>query len=562
MATELATAYVQIVPSADGISNGISSALGGAVETEGKKAGGKLSSAMGLAMKGGAIAVAAGSAIATGFAAAANATAQYGDNIDKMSQKIGISSDAYQKWDYVMARAGTSVSTMQGSMKTLSAAVQSGSDSFQKLGISADELQNLNKEDLYMRVIEGLSGMEESTERTALATSLLGRAGTELGPLLNEGTDAIREQMQMAEDYGMVMSTEAIAAAATYEDSLTTLQNTFTGLKNNITADFLPAMSSVMDGLALIFSGQDGGIQKVQEGVSLFLQNIVTQIPNVISTGAQLIGALVGAIATTIVQTDWVGIGRDMLTKLSDGVKGLLGIPEGSGFEVIGEMLTGMLNNLPAMAEGAGEAVGRFVQTIGSNMPKILKSGIEILGKIVSGIIQAIPQIVAAVPQVVSSFVKGFTSSGASFMSIGRNIINGITSGISNAVSGMVDAAIKACKKLVDGVKAFFGIASPSKLMKKQVGRFIPEGVAVGITDNIGTVEDAMDDMNSAILGSAVNASYMPSMGGYGAYGADASAFGGTTINVYAAEGQSVREIAEEVSELIQHRAMRKAVAF
>ena len=58
------------------------------------------------------------------------------------------------------------------------------------------------------------------------------------------------------------------------------------------------------------------------------------------------------------------------------------------------------------------------------------------------------------------------------WVGLGSDILSGIASGITNAVSGLVDAAIKACGRLVDSVKSFFGIASPSRLMAKEVGQY------------------------------------------------------------------------------------------
>ena len=88
------------------------------------------------------------------------------------------------------------------------------------------------------------------------------------------------------------------------------------------------------------------------------------------------------------------------------------------------------------------------------------------------------------------------------WLSIGANIIRGIASGITNAVTGLVSAAIQACKKLTGSVKSFFGISSPSRLMRREIGQYIPAGVALGIRDKTNLVKKAMEDMNAEIAGS------------------------------------------------------------
>ena len=164
MAT-LGQAYVQIIPSADGISGQISNVLNGPADTAGKTAGNKFGAGFGGNVKKGLIAAGVG-VTALGAAAGAALTksigdaAEYGDRVDKLSQKIGFSAEGFQKWDYVLQRAGTSIDSMAPVMKKLSTAAVENSDAFQKLGISQEEVANMSQEDLFGRTIEALSGME------------------------------------------------------------------------------------------------------------------------------------------------------------------------------------------------------------------------------------------------------------------------------------------------------------------------------------------------------------------------------------------------------------------
>lgn len=152
MANTIGTAYIQIEPTTQGIGGTISKALNGEAASAGAAAGGKLSSALGSAAKVGSVAVAGlATAIAgtsTALVNAASGTAQYGDNIDKMSQKLGVSAGFYQEWDAVLQHSGTSMEGMQATFKTLSKAVQEGSSSqqaaFEQLGLSMDSLQGMS----------------------------------------------------------------------------------------------------------------------------------------------------------------------------------------------------------------------------------------------------------------------------------------------------------------------------------------------------------------------------------------------------------------------------------
>ena len=111
--------------------------------------------------------------------------AAYGDNIDKMSQKMGISIEAYQEWDAVMQHSGTSMESMKASMKTLANAVENGNEAFEKIGLSQEALAEMSQEEIFEATISGLQNIEDTTQRTYLAGQLLGRGATELGALLN-----------------------------------------------------------------------------------------------------------------------------------------------------------------------------------------------------------------------------------------------------------------------------------------------------------------------------------------------------------------------------------------
>ena len=187
--TTLGTAYVQIVPSTEGIAGELSSALDSAGASagisSGQSFGSSFGSAMGTAAKvgmGAVTAVGAGvTALGKTFTDSAGSVASYGDDIEKTAQKMGFSFQAYQEWDQIMEHNGSSIKAIRTSMQTLSKQTQKNSDAFKKLGISEADLKTMNQEELFSSVITGLQNMGEGTERTALATELLGRGSEGAG---------------------------------------------------------------------------------------------------------------------------------------------------------------------------------------------------------------------------------------------------------------------------------------------------------------------------------------------------------------------------------------------
>lgn len=252
------------------------------VDSEGLSTGlSKISSGVGKAMTGVATAAAAvGTATVAATSALVNQakeTAAFGDNIDKMSQKIGISAEAFQEWDYVFSQNGADINILETGMKTLSSAVAdagngttSAQEKFEMLGLSFEELGQMSQEDMFGAVIAQLQTMPEGAERTALAADLLGKSAMELGPLLNQTADDTQALKDQAKELGMVMSNEAVKNSAALTDAMDNLQRAFTGAKNSIGGEMLPALTDVCNGLALLVSGSEEGSDLIVQGSKTF----------------------------------------------------------------------------------------------------------------------------------------------------------------------------------------------------------------------------------------------------------------------------------------------------
>lgn len=226
-------------------------------------------------------------ALGAGAFKAADGVSKNLDNIDKMSQKLGLSTDAYQEWDYVMKISGTSIDNMAMGLKTLTNkfddAVNGGDsaiESFSRLGLSMEDIQGLSREDLFSKVIFAFQGMEDSAERAALANDLLGRSGQELAPLFNTSAEETQALIENVRDLGGVMSEDAVKQGATFQDSLTSLQTAFAGVSATLVEKLIPAVTNIMDKISKFVA--NGGLDK---------------LISMMQTLAPIIGAVVTAIA-------------------------------------------------------------------------------------------------------------------------------------------------------------------------------------------------------------------------------------------------------------------------
>lgn len=481
----IGTAYVQIIPSSEGISGSLSNVLEGeaasAGESAGKTLGGSLGGSLTSALAGagqvaaGAVAAAttAVTGLATGIMSAAGSTAEYGDTIDKMSQKLGMSAQGYQEWDFILQHSGTSISALKPAMKTLTKELASGSEAFAELGLSTKELEGLDKEAQFNKVVAGLQGVADEAERSRLATELFGRGAMELGPLLNtsaEDTEAMRQQVH---DLGGVMSDEAVKNSAAFQDSLQNLQYSMQGLTNGAIAEFLPSITTIMDGLSAAFSGDEGGINMVADGLMSMFSSAGEILPDLIDKGTSLITQIVEGVASN---ADAIGEGAAQIimqlgaafielapTQLEAAVSLTASLIEGlisgitnaggdigtSGTEIVNFIVNGITTGIPELLNQAADLVEQFTAGLSENLPGLLESGVGMVAQLASGLISGLPEMISAAGNLVNSLLDSLLTLAPQILTAGVQMIVQLVQGISQSLPDIVASATEVFQQLL-----------------------------------------------------------------------------------------------------------------
>ena len=329
--------------------------------------------------------------VITGLSDMIKETAEYGDEVDKMSQKLGLSTDAYQEWDYVLSLAGTEMSSMSTGLKTLTNKLddaKNGSESaqamFAALGLSMDDIANMSREEAFEAVIYGFQGMADSTERAALANDLFGKSGQELAPLFNQTREETEAQIKAAREYGMVMSEDAVEASAEFQDSLETMQRTMNGFKRNMVSGFLPSVSSAMDGFTEILAGNtEEGIALIQEATDEMVQMLNDNLPTLIEVGGKVIVNLISGIAQS----------------LPDLVPAIV--------QVVLEIVDVLLDNLPLIIEAAMQIIIAIIKGIAEALPELIPKIVDVVLTIVDTLIDNIDLLVEAAFQLIVALAIG-----------------------------------------------------------------------------------------------------------------------------------------------------------
>ena len=207
----------------------------------------------GKAAGGGGGAILAGAAVG---AMAAGAAIKYVgteterlDKIAKGAQKSGLGFDQYQRLAHVAELSGSSIDDLSKGTRKLTLNLRDiatgggkkAAIALEEIGLSAADLAGKSAEEQFAILADGLAGIEDDAQKSAIAFELFGKAGTELVPMLNAGGDGIREMSASVK----VMSREQLAAAEAYQDSLTELDKAAGLIAGNLVSGIAPAMTAI-----------------------------------------------------------------------------------------------------------------------------------------------------------------------------------------------------------------------------------------------------------------------------------------------------------------------------
>ena len=177
------------------------------------------------------------------------------DEFAKMSQKVGVSVEVLSGLSFAANLAGTNIGTVERGLGLLSrnlddyaGGVGEAKESFKFLGISAVDLEgNLRSTDeVLFEMADRFKEMPDGTKKTALAMDILGKSGKDLIPLLNEGSEGLRDMLNEADSLGQVLSTETAQSAERFNDSLERLKTSLQGVFNAIIASgFLDTLTNL-----------------------------------------------------------------------------------------------------------------------------------------------------------------------------------------------------------------------------------------------------------------------------------------------------------------------------
>lgn len=223
----------------------------------------------------GALSLAAATAAATGLAVLIGKAADVADQIDKMSIRTGIARGTLQELKFAGDQLGVSFEAIAGVTEAFTRripSIQSGTgdtaEAFRALGVSLRDSkgQLRGMGELFPDIIRGLSGIENETQRNALATQLFGRKAFEIVPMLAAGGEELERLTKRARELGMVMGDSEIAKLVRYQDQMAEFKMQVAAVGQELAIAFLPAAEAGLK----ILSKMAGWVKAVTREIQLF----------------------------------------------------------------------------------------------------------------------------------------------------------------------------------------------------------------------------------------------------------------------------------------------------
>lgn len=555
MATELAKAYVQIIPSAVGIQGRIQKEIEPEADSAGSSFGGKMVGMIKKVIAAAAIGKALSASISEGAAleqSLGGIETLFKDSADKVKanaakayQTAGMSANDYM--ELTTSFSASLLSSLAGDTSKAADAADMAmvdmSDNANKMGTNMEDIKNayqgFAKQNYTMldNLKLGYGGTKSEMER------LLADAQKISGVEYNiDNLSDVYSAIHVIQGQLDITGTTAKEAATTISGSFNQMKAAAKNVMGEIAlgmdvgpalnelantiitfavGNLLPAVWNVISALpsaivtfvtALgpqLFVAVSGLIPQIASGITTgipilyqsamqlmdqFNIGIQEQLPILLQKGVDFITNIVNGILQNLPQV--ITMAGNIITYFANTIISMFPTVLSAGASLLLKLVNGIINNLPQIAQAAATAIVRFVASIGQNLPQILQSGITIIGKLAAGLIRAIPNLVGQIPAIISAIVNAFTSQ--NWGSIGINIISGIASGLRSAAHMLWDAVKGVLGGFKENVLAFFGIHSPSR-WGMFVGEMIDTGIANGLTGNTSLISNAAEELQKSL---------------------------------------------------------------
>ena len=450
---ELAKAYVQIVPSAEGIQGKITEALGGEPAAAGDAAGQSLGAQLVGTLKkviaaagigkiisesinlGGALQQSLGG-VETLFKDSADTVKAYAAQAYKT---VGLSVNDYmeQTTSFAASLLSSVSQDTQAAADLANMAMVDMADNSNKMGTSMQDIQN---------AYQGFA----KQNYTMLDNLKLGYGGTqaEMQRLLKdaEKISGVHYDLgNLADMYSAihVIQKEMDITGTTAKEASTTLTGSFAAMKaaaENVLADWSTGADLTAPLQGLVETAQTflvGNLLPMIGNVLAGIPELVyTLVPEILQSGTQLVTSLAEGFTQGI--PDFLSNALPQLLQFTEELRANAGVFVDAGLNLITQLLNGLIAGLPDLIAYVPDIIINICGIINDNMPKILGEGVAIIVQLVVGIVKAVPDLLANWKKILQAVLS--VISAINWLNIGKNILTGVANGVKSMGSSMLNA--------------------------------------------------------------------------------------------------------------------------
>lgn len=267
----------------------------------------------------------------------------------------------------------------------------------------------------------------------------------------------------------------------------------FTFLKDEV----LPVINGILDGTL----GIDEGINKLTEtflnGVMSMVNFLLENLPTFLQMGINILLNLIRGITKALPDLIpiMVQVIMDMVNILLDNID----LITECGIQLLISLTEGIMSSLPELISRLPEIIIKITTKLIELTPQLLSASLRIILALGEGLIRFIPQLISKIPQIIKSMVSAFKQGVKDFANIGKNLLNGIWEGIKNTKDWLLNKIKGFAKTITNGIKSFFGIHSPSKLFRNEIGKNLILGVGVAFEKDDDLIDKQISDFGDDV---------------------------------------------------------------
>ena len=261
-------------------------------------------------------------------------------------------------------------------------------------------------------------------------------------------------------------------------------------------------LNSAITILNTLIQGINDNLNVIVEGVMSIIMTLVNGIigmlPDILQTGINILLELVKGIGEAL--PELIPAIVDAVILIVETLIDNIDLIIDAGIQLILGLADGLIEALPRLIEKAPEIVQKLVDAIIRNFPKIVSAGGQLIGELVMGLSGAVWKLLEVAPTLISTIVRGIKTGYEEIKKSGKYLIEGIWNGMLSKVDWVYENVKSFANNIVGNLKKALGIKSPSKVMAKEVGQWLPKGIAVGIDANTDSALNSIDKMNDEIM--------------------------------------------------------------